>query len=152
MRFLKAFFAGAIAVVIFHQGMLAVLNATGVTDRAPFSMKPTEPFGVPQVLSLAFWGGVWGIVLLLVVWKASKPAAYWSLAIVVGALATTLVAGFVVAPLKGMPVAGGGDRSLIVTGLLVNAAWAFGTALLMRLMRAAPVASASANQDQGKVV
>lgn len=149
MRFLKAFLAGAIAVVIFHQGMLAVLNATGVTDRGPFSMKPTEPFGVPQVLSLAFWGGVWGIVLLLVVWKASTPVAYWSLAVIVGALATTAVAGLVVAPLKGLPRPGG---SLIVVGLLVNAAWAFGTALLMRLMRAAPVASTSANQDQRKIV
>ena len=149
MRFLKAFIAGAIAVLVFHQGMLAILKVVGMTDRGPFSMKPTEPFGVPQVISLAFWGGIWGIVLLLVVWKAKSAAAYWSLAIIVGALATTAVAGLVVAPLKGLPKP---DATLIMIGLLVNAAWAFGTALLMWMMRAAPVGSAAANQKQGQVV
>jgi hypothetical protein len=141
MRWLKAFVAGAIAVVVFHQGMLALLHATGVTERAPFSMQPTAPLGVPQVLSLAFWGGVWGLVLLLVVRNLTRPAAYWTTAVVVGAVATTLVAGFVVAPLKGQPITGGGKASLFAIGLLVNGAWAFGTALLFRLLRALPTTS-----------
>ena len=27
----------------------------------PYSTAPVPPFGVPQVLSWSFWGGVWGV-------------------------------------------------------------------------------------------
>jgi len=132
MRFLKAFLAGALAVPVFHQGMLALLFWAGVTSRAPFSLEPTDPFGVPSLVSLSFWGGVWGIILLLVVMRTRRPTTFWLTALLVGTLATTLVAGFVVAPLKGMPMAGGGSPKLILIGLAVNFAWALGTALLFK--------------------
>ena len=61
-RFLFAFIAGFVAVLIFHQGMLSILNAFGFTSRAPFPVQPTHPLGIPQIWSLAFWGGVWGLV------------------------------------------------------------------------------------------
>lgn len=48
-----------------------------------------------------------------------------------GAFALSLVAWFVVAPLKGLAVAGGSRPAAIATGLLVNRAWGFGTALLL---------------------
>ena len=35
-RFLFAFIAGFIAVLVFHQGMLTILHAVGFTSRAPF--------------------------------------------------------------------------------------------------------------------
>lgn len=40
---------------------------------------------------------------------------------------------FIVLPFKGMPVAGGWQINLIATGLMVNAAWGLGTALLLHL-------------------
>ena len=135
MNPLKAFLAGAIAVPVFHQGMLVILNAVGMTDRGAFSMEPTPPFGVPQLVSSMFWGGLWGIILWLVVRRIASPAKWWTVAIVFGALATTLVAGLVAAPLKGQPIAGGGDPSIVAMGLLVNGAWAAGTAILLRLFR-----------------
>ena len=41
---------------------------------APFySMRPIPPFGVPQILSQAFWGGIWGIVFALAVPRLPAP-------------------------------------------------------------------------------
>ena len=134
---LKAFLAGAISVVTFHQGMFALLKLAGLTDRSPYSMQATEPFGVPQVLSLAFWGGLWGIVLFLIVRNVRTKARWWTLVMVIGTLATSLVAWFVAAPIKGQPVAGGGDPTAIAMALLVNGAWALGFGVLLRAMRRA---------------
>lgn len=131
MRWLKWFVAGALAVPVFHQIALWIMNAIGFIDRAPFSFEATKPFGVPSLLSLSFWGGVWGILLGLLLTRMSG-ARYWITALVVGAIAPTLVAGLVVAPLKGQPA--GGDMKMLVTGLVVNAAWGLGTAAIYRLL------------------
>src|ERR1700682_2847897 len=60
------FIAGAIGVLVFHQGLILVLHVFGAMPFTPYSLKPTAPFGVPQVLSLAFFGGLWGIALILI--------------------------------------------------------------------------------------
>src|SRR5215212_2685034 len=134
MKWLKWFIAGTLAVPLGHQlgHQLALwaLNAMHFIDRAPFAMTATKPFGVPSVISLSFWGGVWGILLGLIL-ERTRGAKYWILAIVIGAIAPTLVAGLVVAPLKGMPV--GGNPRLLVTGLIVNAAWGLATAAFYRV-------------------
>jgi hypothetical protein len=130
-----AFVAGFLAVPIFHQPMLALLHALGVTPATPYAMRPLPPFGVPQVLSQSFWGGVWGIVFALVAPRFPRGAGYWVAAALFGAFALSLVAWFVVAPIKGLPVAGGGRPAAIATGLLVNGAWGLGTALLLMALR-----------------
>lgn len=130
-RVVSGFCAGFIAVLVFHQVMLALLHAAGITPAVPYSTRATAPWGVPQVWSLAFWGGVWGVVFAIL-WPAiSSRGRYVFTGLVFGAIAPTLVAWFVVAPLKGAPIAGGGHPAAIATALLVNAAWGVGTALLM---------------------
>jgi hypothetical protein len=133
---LKAFLAGFLSTLIFHQGVLAVLHAAGATDRKPFTMTPTAPLGVPAVISLAFWGGIWGILLWLAIGSAGG-LSYWLLALVLGAIAPSIVALFVVFPLKGQPVAGGWKPAILVGALLLNGAWGIGVALFMRLFSAA---------------
>lgn len=125
------FVCGFVAVLLFHQGMLALLNAAGVTDRGPFPTRPTEPFGVPQIASAAFWGGVWGVIFALVQRRFPRGAAYWLLSLLFGAVLLTLVAWLVVMPLKGEGAAVP-ERGAALTGLLVNGAWGVGTALLLR--------------------
>jgi hypothetical protein len=61
-RGLRGFLAGFLATLIFHQLTLAALWAAGVAPLGPFSVTATRPFGVPAMLSLAFWGGVWGVL------------------------------------------------------------------------------------------
>jgi hypothetical protein len=131
-RFLFAFIAGFVAVLIFHQGMLSVLYALGFTSRPPFPIQPTHPWGVPQIWSLALWGGVWGLIFAAFFRLTAKGAKYWLGAILFGAVGPTLAAWFLVAPLKGLPLAAGWKLAPMVVGVLVNGAWGLGTALFLR--------------------
>jgi len=122
------FIAGAIAVLVFHQGAYAILHSLGFTPRAPYSMQATAPWGIPQVWSLTFWGGVWGIALAATFGRLDgPPLVAW--ATLFGAIAPTLVVWFVLAPFKGQPVMAGADVHAMATGLIVNAAWGLGTGI-----------------------
>ena len=127
----SGFVAGALSVLVFHQAMLGLLHLAGITPATPWSFASTAPFGVPAVLSAAFWGGLWGCVFVLVGPRFPRGPAYWFTAFAFGALALTLVAWFVVLPLKGMPVGGGWRPAGMATGLLVTGAWGVGTALIL---------------------
>ncbi len=134
-KWLIAFVAGFIAVLIFHQGMLSLLAAVGITGRSPFPDSPTWPLGLAQIWSSAFFGGLWGLVLVALHKRfPAKVTNYWLSVGVFGALAPTLVNWFIVAPLQGGPIAGGWVPAAILTGLLVNASWGLGTALLYSAM------------------
>lgn len=131
MQMYKAFEAGFLATLVFHQGMLGVLHLLGPAP-APFNLTPVPPLGVPAVISLAFWGGVWGWPIAWLI-RTAQGSAYWLRAVVAGAIGPSSVALFIVFPLKGLPLAGGWDPKLIVGALLLNAAWGFGVALWLRL-------------------
>jgi hypothetical protein len=135
MTYFKAFLAGFFSTLILHQGLLALFHAAGATTWTAYSMSPTRPFGIPEVFSAAFWGGVWGILLWLAIRPFDRSAAYWLLAIILGALAPTLVAVLVVFPLKGQPIGGGWRSEVVISGLLLNSIWGLGVALAMRLWR-----------------
>jgi Flp pilus assembly protein protease CpaA len=64
-----------------------------------------------------------------------RGARWWSAWIIGGAIAPSLVALLIVFPLKGMPMAGGGDPKLIAGALVLNGAWGLGCAALLRLMK-----------------
>ena len=132
MRQAKSFLAGFLSTLVFHQGLLALLVAGGMTTRKPWGMAPTPPLGVPAVLSLAFFGGLWGILLWEIV-RNRTGAAKWVAALVLGAVAPTLVALFVVFPLKGLAVGGGWKPDIVVGALLLNGAWGLGVVVFMRL-------------------
>src|SRR5262249_34888244 len=127
-----------LSTLVFHQGVLLVLHLVGATDRKPFSMAPTAPFHVPQVFSLAFWGGVWGVLLSLVIPKVWGCGLYSILAAGLRAIAPTRVAFYVVFPLKGQPLAGGWKPAILVGALILNGAWGIGVALFMRLFGLRP--------------
>jgi hypothetical protein len=135
MRFVKSFIAGFLSTLVFHQGLLALLHGAGLTPRKAWVMTPTPPLGVPAVLSLAFWGGIWGILLWEIV-KARRGAGLWITALVFGAVAPTLVALLVVMPLKGMGMGGGWKPDLVVGALLLNGAWGAGVVAFMRFFGA----------------
>jgi hypothetical protein len=126
------FIAGALAVLVFHQGAFAMLHSMGITPRTPYSMQATAPFGIPQLLSTTFWGGVWGVVLAFALHRLDGPPLVLG-ATIFGAILPTLVAWFVVAPLKGQPMAGGLLPAAMATGLVVNAAWGLGTGAILLL-------------------
>ncbi len=131
-RIFASFIAGAVAVLLFHQGMLTILQVWGFSSRAPFSIQPTPPLGIPQIWSTVFWGGLWGIVFLIFERRFPKGAGYFALAILFGAVGPSLVAWFIVAPIKAQPLAFGWKPIPMITSLIVNAAWGLGTALFLR--------------------
>ncbi len=131
-RFSLAFVAGFVAVLVFHQGMLTFLHAFGITPASPFPMQPTQPFSLPAVWSLSFWGGIWGLMFAIFDRFFPRGAGYWIWAILFGAIGPTLVAWFIVYPMKGLPRAAGWKPLSMLTGLLVNGAWGLGTAFFLR--------------------
>ncbi len=128
MQFAYWFVAGFVATLVFHQGLLALLHARGISPRPAWNKTATKPFGVPQVVSLAFWGGVWaiaiGYAMVLLGWYG---VWVW---IVAGAILPSVVALGVVFPAKGLPV----DRKTVIGALLLNAAWGLGVALILELL------------------
>ncbi len=131
-RYLLGFAAGFVAVLVFHQAMLTLLHGVHFVSIAPFPLTPTAPFGVPKIWSLAFWGGIWGLVFVLFEYKFPRNLlAYLIAAIVFGAVGPSLVAWFLVSPLKGLPMGGGFHSAGVITAFLVNGAWGLGTAIFL---------------------
>lgn len=136
MHYFRAFVAGFLSTLVFHQAVIGMFYLLGAFSRAPWSMATTEPLGVPAVISLAFWGGVWGIPIWYLM-RHATGAAYWIRALVFGAIGPTMVAFLVVVPLKGGAIGAGWDPKLWIGGLIVNGVWGLGLALLMRWLKRA---------------
>jgi hypothetical protein len=126
------FLAGFLSTLIFQQLALALLWWAGIASFGPYSMAATRPLGVPAVFSLAFWGGVWGIVFALLESRFRVASGYWIIAFLFGAIFPTLVALLIVLPLKGGPIGGGWHAPLLATAFIINGAWGIGTALILR--------------------
>jgi hypothetical protein len=134
-RLLFGFIAGFVATLVFHQIGVLVLHLLTVTPAIPYNMNPVPPFGVPQFISLSFWGGVWGMIFVLVEPRLFRsPGGYWVGAIIFGAVFPTLVGWFVVLPLKGLPAGNGFHFPGILVGPIVNGLWGLGTALFLGCM------------------
>jgi len=135
--FIKAFVAGFLAVLVFHQGLVWAFDFYGIIDASPWNMAPVPPFGIPKVVSAALFGGLWGIVLWLLIRRA-LAAGYYVGAIILGAIFPSLVALTLVTWLKN-----GQDTAAMIdawsmhrvgVALAVNGAWGLGLAVFMRVM------------------
>jgi hypothetical protein len=133
-RTLCGFIAGFFATLIFHQLALEILWTAGMAPYGPFNMKPTHPFGIPVVFSLACWGGVWGILYASLEGVFPRGWLRWLTAFLFGALLPAAAALLIVLPLKGLPLGGGWRLPLLTTVFLVNGAWGIGTALILKLL------------------
>ena len=146
MRALHGFVAGVLGTLVFHQIALAVLHAIGLSPFGAYPMAPTAPLGVPTVVSLAFWGGVWGIPYAFIHRRFPAGAGYWVAAFLFGAIATSFVGLFILPFVKGGPFAAGGNVPVLIVVFLINGAWGVGTGVVLRRLegrfgRTAPVAA-----------
>ena len=133
IHFIKPFIAGFVSTLVFHQGLLTLFYLAAVVPRAPYDLRAVPPLAIPAVISLAFWGGVWGVAIWPFLKNVNGPA-YWVRAQVISAISSGSVTLFIVSPLKGMSIAGDWNPKVIVTTWLLNGTWGLGMALLMRLM------------------
>src|SRR5215468_663837 len=126
------FIAGALGVLTFHQGVILAMYLLGLLPSPPYAMRATAPLGVPQVLSSAFWGGLWGIALVWCMTALRGANRLW-VALLFGGILPTLVGILVVTPLRGgdplerLQIAG------LLRGFVINGAWGLGTAIVYRL-------------------
>jgi hypothetical protein len=65
VRILLGFVAGALSVLIFHQPTIWGLTQLGLLNGNIYQMGAYGPLGVPQIVNQAFWGGLWGILFVL---------------------------------------------------------------------------------------
>ncbi len=127
------FLAGALGVLIFHQAFIEILHLAGVIPKPAWPMQPTEPLHVPQVVSLAFWGGLWGILLIQIMERLRGAHRLW-VAFLFGGIFPPLIGMLVVAPLKGNSVDWTDGRRLLLS-FAINGVWGLGAALCYRALR-----------------
>jgi hypothetical protein len=127
-RAVLGFIAGALAVMTFHQGMIGALHAAGLISFAPFPIGAVPPLGIPRIVDLCFWGGVWGVLFgLLLPWL---PGPDWLRGIGLGVVAA-LTGLFVVVPLKGGAIAGSLAVDPVVRSLVINGFWGLGVGFIL---------------------
>lgn len=124
------FVVAVISVLIFHQGMWTILHylaLPGLGMPPPFPTDPVPPFGVPRIVNLCFWGGLWG-ALFGAVWRGPR-ASYWWAGLLLG-VAAALTGLFIVPAIKGLPI-GGLVLNNWIRSLLINGSWGLGVGLLL---------------------
>jgi hypothetical protein len=131
------FIAGALSVLIFHQFGFWIANEFGYARAPLYSLRPLPPWGVPTIVSLAFWGGLWGIGAACLVPRLPSPLNGVLGWVLFGAIIVTLVNWFIVLPIKGLPMGGGFRMPGVIVVPLVYALWGFGMWLIARLARTA---------------
>ena len=131
MRAVLGFVIAAISVLIFHQGMIFILGQLGLVRATLYGMNAVGPLGVPLIVNQMFWGGLYGAVFGLAWPKLTAPA--WLCGLILGIIAS-LVSMFVVAPIKGAPIAAGWQAWPMGRNLLINGFWGLGVGLIAPLL------------------
>lgn len=131
-RAVYGFIAGAVATLVFHQCMFAILAAAGWVAQRPWRMTPVPPFSVPAIINLAFWGGVWGIGFALLhgrLGAALGGAPSWVRGMMYSAIGPMLLGSWLIVPLiKGNAIMAGFAPDRMLVSFLLNAI-AFGAGL-----------------------
>jgi hypothetical protein len=116
--------AGAVSALTFHAFTWWLFYAIFGMGIPPYPMRPNG-FGVPLIISLAFWAGVWGIVMVLAAPRLKQP--FWIVCLIVS-VAASLVQIFVVPPLRGGAIST--DVIGWVRGFVINGVWGIGVAII----------------------
>lgn len=136
VKILFGFLAGYFSTMIFHQLVVAILWGIGLVPFKPYSMDATSPFGVPTVISLSFWGGIWGILYMLIHNRFIAIANYWLISFLFGGILPPLVGLLIVFPLKGHPIGTGLTLIFLLLIFIINGVWGIGTGFFIKALSA----------------
>jgi len=129
---LIGFAAAYLSVLTFHQGTILVLHLLGFIPNFPWNMRPVPNFGLPAIVQLAFWGGLWGCLIAAFrgMFQPGRPRLIFGL--LFGAIVCNVVGWYVVAPLKGNPSPAFGLATMW-RGLTINGVFGLGTIVFLDL-------------------
>lgn len=145
LRGFLGFVAGSIAVLTFHQGMVEAFNLFGLSTNMPYRMTLVPPFWIPAIVSLSFWGGVYGMVFGLLRPRFTLPL--WLCGILLGCTAA-LIGMFIVAPLNGNAIAFDWSAWPIARSFLINGFWGLGVSVILPLLMPRPLMRADIGRIQ----
>ena len=112
-------------------GALYFAAIPGMGMPPPYPMRPIPPWGVPQIVNLCFWGGLYGAAFGLVLPRLTAPP--WLCGLVLGIIAG-LVGIFVVPAIKGLPVGAGWAPKTWLLIFLINGFWGIGVGIILPLL------------------
>lgn len=141
-RIAVGFLAAVLSVLVFHQGMILLLRETGLFGIPRTTLvwnlaANPRAFGLPTLVNQCFWGGLYGAAFGLLAGRVR--IGNLPLALLTGA-ATTMVGFFIVAALRGTPIAGGWQLMAWLRGLSIGLSfglgiWVFHTAITGKYFR-----------------
>ncbi|MFL5288709.1 MAG: hypothetical protein ACJ8AW_49100 [Rhodopila sp.] len=127
-RAVLGFMVAAISVLTFHAAAWEAFHLFGLMP-PPYPTRGVPPFGVPQIISLCVWGALFGLILPTL--PTSIPM--WVKGLGLG-IAAALFGLFVVASLKGQPIAGGWQAAALLRSFAINGCWGLGVGLMLPLV------------------
>jgi hypothetical protein len=119
--------AGALSMLLFHQTTLQILYWIGATTHPAFRLSVVPPFNVPMIVSITFWGAIFGATVSLLM---PRFLGSWLVRAVVAGLFALMMTWFVVRPLAGHPIAFGWQTRPMLLSLIANLMWGFGVMLI----------------------
>jgi hypothetical protein len=135
-RALLGFIAGALAVLVFHQGMVLILHLMKQTPNFPWSTATLRggPIPVPVIVNQMFWGGAWGIGFAAL--GHLIPVAHNILrGVVYGLLGPALLGNGLIMPFfRKTAYLWGFDPTRILISCLIAGAFGAGVVLFYRLL------------------
>lgn len=132
----KGFAAGVLSVLTVMAAVWWLLQAAGFLPARAlplWSLTPRiPPFGVPRVVNLAFWGGVWGLVLSLL-FRELSGAIYWLSWLLAGAISIAATGLFLVPMIKGLAMPPITPQRLALTAM-IDGAFGLGAGLWLTIL------------------
>jgi hypothetical protein len=123
--------AGALAMLVFHQMTLQVFFWLGWSSHAAYRVANVPPFNAPLVVSITFWGAVYGGIFALLAPAVRGPLWLKSAAAALGAMT---MAWFVFLPLMGQPAAFGYQAWPMLRSFIAYQMWGIGLTLVLPLL------------------
>jgi hypothetical protein len=133
---LLGFVAGALAVLVFHQGMVLILHLMKQVPNFPWNMSTFRggPIPIPVIVNQMFWGGLWGIGFAVL--GGLIPIAHNILrGVVYGLLSSFLLGNGILVPFfKKTPYFWNFDPTRMLISALIAGAFGAGIAVFYRLL------------------
>ncbi|HET6308821.1 MAG TPA: hypothetical protein VFG12_16645 [Rhodopila sp.] len=137
--------AGALAVLVFHQTTLQAFFWFGLAPQAAFRVAVVPPFNAPMVLSITFWGAVYGG---LFGWVLPRLPRGFPVRALLAAVFALLMGWFVVGPLAGRPMAFGWQLAPMLRSSAACLMWGLGITLILPLLGPRALKSARAGWNR----